>query len=465
MVAKDEQDWSRQMFGECELGDARRTERLVSVAARMSKQMGKSLAKSCQGDNAALLGGYRLLRNDGVDPEAIREGGFARVARHAQDYALLLAVEDTTCVSYTHAVAAELGVTGSKKDAKRKGFLVHSVLLLDAVSETTVGLIEQDDWCREPKDYGKKHARKQRAYEDKESHKWEQASQRTAQRLGATMARTISVCDRESDVYEYLDYKRRNAQRFVIRAKVDRPVLHSEENLFATLARDAVELSCYTVNVVQRGGRKARQAKVHLSSVRLEIQAPKGGGHRAPLTVNAILVQERDAPPDVEALRWVLLTSESVGSADEARQVVRYYELRWRIEDYHMAWKSGVGVERQRFQSAANLQRMLVITAFLAVRVLQLREVLDTSGDDAQASCETILSEDEWKVLWVSTRHSAPPSTAPSMRWACLAVAKLGGFTDTKRTGRPGWDTIWHGWFRLQERLEGYQMSKLARDE
>ena len=45
MVAKDEQDGSRQMFGECELGDARRTERLVNVAARMSKQMGKSLAK------------------------------------------------------------------------------------------------------------------------------------------------------------------------------------------------------------------------------------------------------------------------------------------------------------------------------------------------------------------------------------------------------------------------------------
>ena len=255
MVAKDEEDGSRQMFGECELGDARRTERLVSVATLMSKQMGKSLAKSCEGDRAALLGSYRLLRNDGVDPEAIREGGFARVAQHAQGPALLLAVEDTTCVSYKHAVAGELGVTGYKKAAKRKGFLVHSVLLLDAVSETTVRLIEQDDWRREPNDYGKKHARKQRAYEDKESYKWERASQRTAERLGAAMARTILVCDRESDVYEYLDYKLQHAQRFVIRAKVDRQVCASDEHLFETLARDAVELSCYTVNVVQRGGR------------------------------------------------------------------------------------------------------------------------------------------------------------------------------------------------------------------
>ena len=87
---------------------------------------------------------------------------------------------------------------------------------------------------------------------------------------------------------------------------------------------------------------------MHLRSVRLELQAPQGG-RRAPLTVNAILAEEVDAPPNVEALRWVLLTTEPVASAQEARQGVRYYELRWRIEDYHKAWKSGVGVERQRF--------------------------------------------------------------------------------------------------------------------
>ena len=52
----------------------------------MSKQMGKSLAKSCEGDDAALLGSYRLLRNDAVNPEAI-----ARVTQHAQGHAGLTA--------------------------------------------------------------------------------------------------------------------------------------------------------------------------------------------------------------------------------------------------------------------------------------------------------------------------------------------------------------------------------------
>ena len=70
--------------------------------------------------------------------------------------------------------------------------------------------------------------------------------------------------------------------------------------------------------------RKARQATLSLRSLRLELQAPAGdAGHRGPLTVNAILAEEVDAPPDVEPLRWVLLTTEPVASAEEARQVVR----------------------------------------------------------------------------------------------------------------------------------------------
>ena len=466
MISIDEFEWSQQLFGGSDLGDARRTARLVDVTARMAAQVGRSLAKSCEGNQAALLGGYRLIRNEAVEPEAIRSGGFEHVAQKAQRHQLLLAVEDSTSISYTHAAAAELGVTGSKPDVKRSGFLVHSVLLLDAVSEQTIGLIEQQHWCRDRAGFGKKHLRKQRAYEDKESYKWEQASVQTSKRLGLAMERTLSICDRESDVYEYLLYKCQQHQRFVVRAQVDRKLLHNELKLFEAMACTAPALCCYTVQIPQRGGRKAREAKLLLRGATLELLAPTGRTvSPGSLKVNVVLAEEIDAPTPLEPLSWVLLTTENVSSAEEARQVVRYYELRWRIEDYHKAWKSGVGVERQRFQCAKNLERMLVITAFLAVRLLQLRECLNApaAADRTETSCEAVLSEDEWKVLWLSTERKKPlPQAAPLATWAFYAIAKLGGFTDTKRTGRPGWDTIWHGWFRLQERLEGYQLSKSA---
>ena len=415
MISIDEFEWSQQLFGGSDLGDARRTARLVDVAARMAAQVGRSLAKSCEGNQAALLGGYRLMRNEAVEPEAIRSGGFEHVAQKAQRHQLLLAVEDSTSISYTHAAAAELGVTGSKPDVKRSGFLVHSVLLLDAVSEQTVGLIEQQHWCRDRAGFGKKHLRRQRAYEDKESYKWEQASVQTSKRLGLAMERTLSICDRESDVYEYLLYKCQQHQRFVARAQVDRKLLHNELKLFEAMACTAPALCCYSVQIPQRGGRKAREAKLLLRSATLELLAPTGRTvSPGSLKVNVVLAEEIDAPTPLEPLSWVLLTTENVSSAEEARQVVRYYELRWRIEDYHKAWKSGVGVERQRFQCVENLERMLVITAFLAVRLLQLRECLNApaAADRPETSCEAVLSEDEWKVLWLSTERKKALATS-----------------------------------------------------
>jgi transposase len=45
-----------------------------------------------------------------------------------------------------HAVAEELGDIGGPAGSRSRGFLVHSVLLVDAQSERTVGLIEQQRW-------------------------------------------------------------------------------------------------------------------------------------------------------------------------------------------------------------------------------------------------------------------------------------------------------------------------------
>lgn len=454
--------WSQQMFGRCDLGDVRRTRRLVDVGTRLAQHAGASLPQSCAGDEAAVLGSYRLIGSEHVEADAIAEGGFTCVAEVAQQAGVLLAVEDTTTLSYAHTVAAQLGTIGSQRQAKHRGYLVHSVLLLEADSERTVGLIEQRRWCRRDAEYGKKHARKQRNYQDKESYKWQQASERVALRLGETMARTISVCDRESDVYEYLRYKDDQGQRFVIRASSDRSLMGGEQTLFEALSGEQAWLYQTTVDVAQRGGRAARQAPVRVYAREVKLRAPVGRGKPdESVSVNAVVVRERTDGGE-ETLNWVLLTGEPIDTQEQVCRIVRYYELRWRIEEYHKAWKSGVGVERLRLQSAASLERMVAITAFVAVRLLQLREQLPSPHKDQQTerSCDQVLQAEEWKVLWLTDKKTPPPSAAPSARWACLAIARLSGFTDTKRTGRPGWDTLWRGWRLLQERVEGFRLAQ-----
>ena len=55
------------------------------------------------------------------------------------------------------------------------------------------------------------------------------------QRLGEKLKDVIFVCDREADIYEYIQYKLRNNQRFIVRATHDRKVLESTERLLSHL--------------------------------------------------------------------------------------------------------------------------------------------------------------------------------------------------------------------------------------
>lgn len=56
---------------------------------------------------------------------------------------MLLAVEDSVSQAYRHSVAGELGTTSSNPQAVTKGFIVHSMVLLDGYIGATGGLIEQ----------------------------------------------------------------------------------------------------------------------------------------------------------------------------------------------------------------------------------------------------------------------------------------------------------------------------------
>ncbi|HHW4691833.1 TPA: IS4 family transposase, partial [Legionella pneumophila subsp. raphaeli] len=63
-------------------------------------------------------------------------------------------------------------------------------------------------------------------------------------------------------------------------------------------------------------------------------------------------------------------------------------------------------------------------------------------------------------VLWKTVEKTDFPSQAPVASWAYKAIAKLGGWTDSKRTGKAAWSTIWNGWSKLNERIEGFLIAQ-----
>lgn len=455
------EDWAKRLFGHAQLNDQRLTHRLVQIGCQISEHAGKSIVGSCAGDTAKVEGAYRFIRNERVDAQAIGESGFVATVEQCQKHETILALEDSTTLSYKHAVREQLGHLSGTRDSKNKGFWVHNVLALSAHTEQTIGLLEQSYWIRDPKQYGCSRDRKKRAYTEKESFKWENASRRIAQRLGDKMADVISVCDREADIYDYLYYKQNHSQRFIVRASHNRGVANDYEGLFEQAVHAPV-LGYYEVNIPQKGGRKARTAKMELKACAVEMTSPQRLSNTPErIHANLVVAQEVDSD-EQQPLRWLLLSSEAIDSYKQARQITRYYELRWRVEDFHKVWKSGgTDVEELRLQQPDHIERMAVIMAFVAVKLLQLRELFDQSRlkESAKIPCDHLLETYEWQTLWLTDKQCALPAQVPSGVWAYHAIGRLGGWIDSKRTGVVGWAALWQGWYRLQDRVEGMKIA------
>ena len=169
-----------------------------------------------------------------------------------------------------------------------------------------------------------------------------------------------------------------------------------------------------------------------------------------------ISCNEISAPDGASPLCWKLYTNEPINCAKDTLQIVRYYELRWRVEEFHKAWKSaGTQVESFRLQTRNNLEKIIVVTAFIAVRLLQLRELVGNKEKAKSVICEQYFSPLEWKLIWSKTERNTLPKEPPSMFWAYYALAKLGRWHDSKETGIVGWEALWDGWFALDKLLEG----------
>lgn len=97
----DNANWAKKTFGHAKLGDPRRTERLVKLAETIANDPGKPLVNITQSP-ADMEGAYRFIRNEHVKADSIANAGYQVTAEQAQHYPLLLALEDTTTITYQH---------------------------------------------------------------------------------------------------------------------------------------------------------------------------------------------------------------------------------------------------------------------------------------------------------------------------------------------------------------------------
>ena len=124
-MMQDAREWTRSIYGGCDLGDKRRTKRLVEPSMLLASEAGVSIGRACRLDSAAMHGAYRLFDNDAVDAGSIAEGGFASTAEQAGDVGSLLLIEDTTSLAFQHSIRDQLGDLGGPRGARARGWFVH----------------------------------------------------------------------------------------------------------------------------------------------------------------------------------------------------------------------------------------------------------------------------------------------------------------------------------------------------
>jgi hypothetical protein len=213
--------WAVTECADAELGDLRRTQRLVELAPTLAQRPGAALPAAC-GNGAMLKAAYRFFTNDDIAPDDMLQSHIEATYSRLNAVPIVLAVQDTTEANWTNLPVTEgLGPLGHPAC---HGLLVHTTLAITP-ERVPLGLLAQQVWARDPNDIGKRARRKQLPISQKESQKWLHSLDAvcTAHDYCPT-SRLVSVGDREADVYDVLAAPRPAGVGLLIRASWNRCV-------------------------------------------------------------------------------------------------------------------------------------------------------------------------------------------------------------------------------------------------
>jgi hypothetical protein len=164
----DDRNWAVIECADAELGDVRRTKRLVELAHVLAQPPTAALPEAC-GDNAMRKAAYRFFDNDAVAPQAVLLSHIEATYGRLATVPVVLAVQDTTDGNWTAPPATKgLGPLGHSACQELLG---HSTLAFPP-ERGPLGLVAQQVWARDPDDVGKRARRKPLPISQKESQKW-----------------------------------------------------------------------------------------------------------------------------------------------------------------------------------------------------------------------------------------------------------------------------------------------------
>ncbi len=372
--------WVIDEMGAVDLKDRRLDARLREVLSQLAARPTASIPAAC-GGRAEMTAAYRLFDNDNVSFDNILQSHQEATQRRIAEQSLVILAQDTTQVDLTRPEQQVAGA-GPLDVESRRGVLLHALHAFTP-DGTPLGTLSAATWVRSdektPDRLERIAQRRKRPIEAKESQRWIDAWRSihaTAQVNPQT--RMIGVADSEADIYELMveGMSEPRAADWIVRACQDR-ALKSErieaEPTSIYLREQLLKQPVLFMRSIQVRGRRAklegdqrsrrrarvsRKAEVEVRAAQVTLRPPwRAGGKLPTISVNVILVQETNPPADDVAVEWLLLTSLPITTAEEVRQVIEYYCVRWMIEVFFRTLKSGCRAEERRFETLDRQRR------------------------------------------------------------------------------------------------------------
>lgn len=454
-------------YGGAQLGDERRSRRLLAIARRLEAEPRTSFPGAMQ-STAELEAFYRFINRRQFSPDQIVAPHQRMTLERAEEAGTVLVVHDTMPAEFSGRTPRPgLGVTTTKSQF---GFLAH-VSLAVRVDEwrSALGVIRFETFTRSGTKWSavKKSRTKVRDDPQRESLRWWRAVA-AVEKDRQERFEAIHVMDAEADFYELFSQMQDAGCRFVVRAgQAQRGTLSEGKpsslrelaDALRPATRRTIEVSAryhakrQPLNLKKRHpARTARKARLAIASTEVELAPTRYSKIAAgPVRLNLVRVWEPVPPENATAVEWLLLTSEPATTPAELARIVDIYRARWIIEEYFKALKTGCSLEQRQINSYEGLRKVMALFVPIAYRLLLLRGL---QRQRARSSARQFFSDVDLLLLQSddATRELPPLRTLAD---AMTYVARMGGHL--KQNGPPGWQTLARGYERLLSLRAGWE--------
>lgn len=204
--------------------------------------------------------------------------------------------------------------------------------------------------------------------------------------------------------------------------------------------------------MARRQGQPAREVRQQIRVRRISLPAADGQA----MAATCLVAREAGAPEGVDPVEWRLLTNREAATLYVAAELIDWYRARWEIEMFFHVLKNGCRAGTLRSASIGKIGPALAVYMVVAWRPARMMRPGRTHpGPDAALLFPT----EEWQAAYILAKKPVPKKP-PCARDVVRRIAGPGGFLGRKSDGGPGVKTIWLGWQRARDFVEGAEYTK-----